>query len=198
MRLKYSKAPSSIVVVVVIHSFEQKYLQYQFANFSQILSVASLGRGKGCGRFLGRSDQNRGYHGNRNLPLTYNGKNGVSAFSQSPLIGSLSNLQVMRTGIKYRMSSNLDLIGLSIQSYLPLSVSIDFQWGNWCLHLFSVTVHSVVIKLTGNEDRHKISDEFKFRSYLTNHFGVTCPLAVKKMSPAFLSHIWLDLCQTRG
>ena len=31
------------------------------------------------------------------LPLTYNGKNGVSEFSQSSVIGSLSNLQVTRT-----------------------------------------------------------------------------------------------------
>ena len=30
-----------------------------------------------------------------------------------------------------------------------------------------------IIKLTGNEDRHKISDEFEFWSYLTSQFGVT-------------------------
>ena len=80
-------------------------------DFSQILSVVSLGWGKGCIRFWGRSDQNCGYHGNRTLPLTYNGKNGVPAFSQSPLIGSLSNLQVTRQGIKSWMSSNLGLAG---------------------------------------------------------------------------------------
>ena len=62
--------------------------------------------------FWGRSDQNCGYHGNRKLPLTYIGKHGVSMFSQSFLIGSLSNLQGMRTGIKSRMSSNLDRVGL--------------------------------------------------------------------------------------
>ena len=33
-------------------------------------------------------------------------KNDVSSFSQSPLIGSLSNLQVMRTGIKVRIGSD--------------------------------------------------------------------------------------------
>ena len=31
---------------------------------------------------------------------------------------------------------------------------------------------SVFIKLTGNEDRHKISDEFEFRSYLTIRISV--------------------------
>ena len=46
-------------------------------------------------------------------------------------------------------------------------------------------MNSVFIKLTGNEDRHKISDEFEFWLYLTSHFGVTCPLAVKKISPNF-------------
>ena len=39
-------------------------------------------------------------------------KNDVSSFSQSPLIGSLSNLQVTRTGINARTSSNLNRIGL--------------------------------------------------------------------------------------
>ena len=39
-------------------------------------------------------------------------KNDVSSFSQSPLIGFLSNLQITRTGIKARMSSNLGRIGL--------------------------------------------------------------------------------------
>ena len=56
-----------------------------------------------------------------------------------------------------------------------------FPWQQkWCLHLFSVTMNSDFIKLTGNEDRYKISDGFEFWSYLTSHFGVTCPSAVKK------------------
>ena len=51
-------------------------------------------------------------------------------------------------------------------------------WGHGVLQtqaLVSVTLNSVFINLTGNEDRHKISDEFELRSYLTSHFGVTCP-----------------------
>ena len=39
-------------------------------------------------------------------------KNDVSKFSQSSLIGSLSNLQIPRTGIKARMNSKLGRIGL--------------------------------------------------------------------------------------
>ena len=39
-------------------------------------------------------------------------KSDVFSFSQSPLIGSLSNLQVTRTDIKARASLNLGQIGL--------------------------------------------------------------------------------------
>ena len=42
----------------------------------------------------------------------YNGKNGVSAFSESYLIGPLSNWQVTRTGIISRTSSNSGRVGL--------------------------------------------------------------------------------------
>ena len=53
--------------------------------------------------------------------LPFNGeKNVVSSFSQSPLIGSLSNLQVMRTSIKARTSSNLGQIGLFTQELFAL------------------------------------------------------------------------------
>ena len=37
------------------------------------------------------------------------------------------------------------------------------------------------IKLTGNEDRHKISDKFKLRPDPINHFGVTALERWKKM-----------------
>ena len=56
-----------------------------------------------------------------------------------------------------------------------MSVPIDFEWGKCYLHLFSLTMNSVFIKLAGNENRHKILDEFEFRSYLTSQSGVTCP-----------------------
>ena len=112
------------------------------------------------------------------LPLTYNGENGVSVFSQSPLIGSLSNLQVTRTGIKSQFGPGRTFhYGVICPWVFPL----DFEWGQWYLHLFSITMNSVFIKFTGNGDRHKISDEFKFWSYLTSHFGVTWPWVVKKM-----------------
>ena len=96
---------------VVVHTFKPVYLWSQLANLDQILCVASLGWGKGCIRFWGRLDQNSGFHGNRKPPLTYNGKNHVSTFSRLFLIGSFVYLQVTRTCIKSRTSTNFHQIG---------------------------------------------------------------------------------------
>ena len=60
--------------------------------------------------FWGRLDQNSGVHGNRKPPMTYNGDNGVSTFSRLLLIRSFLYLQVMRTCIKSRTSSNFSQI----------------------------------------------------------------------------------------
>ena len=97
--------------VTKFYTFELEYLWGQLANLDQILCVASLGVGKGCIMFWGRLDHNSGVHGNRKPPLTYNGENGVSTFSQLLLIRSFLYLQVTRTCIKSRMNSNLGQIG---------------------------------------------------------------------------------------
>ena len=94
------------------YSLELEYLWGQLANLDQILCVASLGLGKGCLIFWGRLDQNSDVHGNRKSPLTYNRENGVSTFSRLLLIWSFLYLQVTRTCIKSRMSSNFGQIGL--------------------------------------------------------------------------------------
>ena len=91
--------------------FELEYLWDQLANLDQILCVASLGVGKGCIMFWGWLDQNSGVHGNRKPPLTYNGENGVSTFSRLLLIWSFLYLQVTRTCIKSRTSSNFGQVG---------------------------------------------------------------------------------------
>ena len=96
----------------VVHTFKLEYLWGKLANLDQILCVPSLGWGKGCIRFWGRLDQNSGFHGNRKLPLTYNGENDVSTFSWLFLIWSFLYLQVTRTCIKSRTSSNFGQIGL--------------------------------------------------------------------------------------
>ena len=93
------------------HTFELEYLWIQLASLDQILCVSSLGWEKGCLMFWGRLDQNSGVHGNRKPPLTYNGENGVSTFSRLLFIRSFLYLQVTRTCIKSRMSSNFGQIG---------------------------------------------------------------------------------------
>ena len=93
------------------HTCELEYLWSQLAKLDQILWVASLGWGKGCIRFWGRLDQNSGFHGNRKPPLTYNGENDISTFSRLFLIRSFLYMQVTRTCIKSRTSSNFGQIG---------------------------------------------------------------------------------------
>ena len=51
-----------------VNIFKHEYIHNQWANRNQILSEASLGRGKGCIRFWTRSDRNSGVHGNGKLP----------------------------------------------------------------------------------------------------------------------------------
>ena len=110
-RWAYSIAMVRRPSVVVVHTFKPVYLWSQLANLDQILCVASLEWGKGCIRSWGRLDQNSGFHGNRKPPLTYNGKDDVSTFSRLFLIGSFLYLQVTRTCIKSRTSSNFHKIG---------------------------------------------------------------------------------------
>ena len=93
------------------YTFELEYLWDQLANLDQILCVASLGVGKGCIIFWGWLDRNSGVHGNRKPPLTYNVENGIVTFSRLFLIRSFLYLQVTRTCIKSRTSSNFGQIG---------------------------------------------------------------------------------------
>ena len=147
------------------HTFELEYLWGQLANLDQILCVASLGVGKGCLRFWGRLDQNAGFHGNRKPPLTYNGENDVSTFSRLFLIRSFLYLQVTRTCIKSRTSSNFGQIGpltMELAALQRLKISHRFIMGKWCLHASSFIFDQITIKVAGNQDRHKSSDEFYF------------------------------------
>ena len=101
---------------------ELEYLLGQLASLDQILCVASLGVGKGCVMLWDRLDRNSGVHGNRKPPLTYNGENGVSTFSRMLLIRSILHLQVTRTCIKSRTSSNFGQIGPLTTELAALSV----------------------------------------------------------------------------
>ena len=56
-----------------------------------------------------------------------------------------------------------------------LKISHILRMGKWCLQASSFIFDSILIKLAGNQDRHKIWDGFEFRPDRISHFGVTCP-----------------------
>ena len=170
------------VVFVVVHTFKLEYLWSQLANLDQILCVASLGWGKGCIMFWGRLDQNSGFHGNRKAPLTYNGENDVSTFSRLFWIWSFLYLQVTRSCIKSWMSSNFSQIGpltMELAALELLKISHRLTMGKCCLHASSFIFDQIIIKVAGNQDRHKSSEEFDLGPDQTTHFGVTCPWMTK-------------------
>ena len=49
--------------------------------------------------------------------------------------------------------------------------------GKWCLQANSIIFSWFFVKLAGNQDRYKISEEFDFGPDRTLHFGDTCPFA---------------------
>ena len=61
--------------------------------------------------------------------------------------------------------------------------------GKCCLRASSFSFDRIIIKVAGNQDRHKSSDEFDFGPNQTTHFAVTCPW-VKKISKFW---IWISL-----
>ena len=110
------------------NTFEVEYLWGQLVNLDQILCVASLGVGKGCIMFWSWLDQNSGVHGNRKPPLTYNGENGVSTFSRLLLIQSFLYLQVTRTCMTSRTSSNCGQIWPLTMELAALERLKNFPW----------------------------------------------------------------------
>ena len=47
--------------------------------------------------------------------------------------------------------------------------------GKCCLHASSFIFDWIIIKVAGNQNRHKSSDDFDFGPDQTTNFGVTCP-----------------------
>ena len=61
--------------------------------------------------------------------------------------------------------------------------------GKLCLHASLFIFDRIIIKVAGNQDRHKSSVKFDFGPNQTTHFGVTCPWVMK------ISHFrtWISL-----
>ena len=154
------------------YTFELEYLWGQLANLDQILCIALLGVGKGSIMFWGRLDQNPGVHGNRKPQMNNNGENGVSTFSRLLLIRSFLYLQVTRTCIKSRTSSNFSQIGpltTELAALERLKISRRLIMGKCYIHASSFIFDRIIIKVAGNQDRQKNSDEFDFRPDKTSH-----------------------------
>ena len=114
----------------------------------------------------------------RKPPSTYNGENNVSTFSRLFLIRSFLYLQMTRTCIKSRTSSNFGQIGpltTELAALERLKSSHRLIMGKCCLHASYFIFDRIIIKVAGNQDRHKSSDEFDFGPDQTTPFGVTCP-----------------------
>ena len=56
--------------------------------------------------------------------------------------------------------------------------------GKWCLRASLFIFDRIIIKVAGNQDRHKSSFKFDFGPNQTTHFGVTCPWVTK------ISNFW--------
>ena len=137
-----------------------------------------MGVGEKLHKVLGRLGQNL-FPWQQKAPLAYNEVNNVSTFSRLFLIRSFLYLQVMRTCIKSRTSSNFSQIG-SLTTELAalelLKISHRLIMGKCCLHASSfVFFYQIIIKVAGNQDRHKSLDEFDFGPDQTTHFGVIYP-----------------------
>ena len=63
-----------------------------------------------------------------------------------------------------------------------LKISNRLIMGKWCLQASSFIFDRIFVKLAGNQDSHKISDEFEFQLDRISHFGVTCPCGRIKFS----------------
>ena len=56
--------------------------------------------------------------------------------------------------------------------------------GKWCLHASLFIFDRIIIKVAGNQDRHKSLVELDFGPNQTTHSGVTCPWVTK------IPHFW--------
>ena len=65
--------------------------------------------------------------------------------------------------------------------------------GKWCLQTSSFIFYQIFVKLAHNQDRHKISDEFKFRPDRISHFGAMCPCGRSEFSVDILWNLQVQL-----
>ena len=136
-------------------------------------------------KVLGQIGLSFGFHGNRKRPLTFNEENDVATCSRLFLIRFFLYLQVTRTCIKSRRTLTFGQIGpltMELAALERLKISHRLILGKWCLQARSFIFYRIFVKLAGNQDSHKISDEFEFWLDRISHFKVTCPCGRIKFS----------------
>ena len=99
--------------------------------------------------------------------------------SPRPVGQSWSNFMYSIAGGGERLHNVLRQIGSKLWCPWQKEAPIDLQWGKWCLHFFLVAFDLILFILAGNEDMHKISDEFEFRPDRTPDYAVSCPWGLK-------------------
>ena len=105
-------------------------------------------------------------------------------------------LQVTRTCIKSRMSLTFCQIGpltMELAALEHLNISHRLIMGKWCLQASSFIFDRIFVKLAGNQDSHKISNEFEFRLDRISHFGVAYPCGRIKFSIDILWNLQVQL-----
>ena len=71
--------------------------------------------------------------------------------------------------------SQIGLLTTELAALSVLKKSHILIMEKWCLHASSFISDRIIIRVAGNQDRHKRSDEFDIGPYQTTQFGVTCP-----------------------
>ena len=89
-------------------------------------------------------------------------------------IRSFSNLQVTRTGIISRTNFG-QIRPLPADLGALVRLKKNPYTSNGTMVSPSSISDWIFVKIVGNKDRHKISDECNFGEDRTIHFGVTCP-----------------------
>ena len=74
--------------------------------------------------------------------------------------------------------------GVGGKAALGFGGRLDQNWLSWqpkALHASMFIIVRLLVKLAGNQDRHKISVVFEFWPYQISHFGVNMLLSAKKV-----------------
>ena len=130
-------------------------------------------------------------------PLIYNEENGVYLFSRLLLIRSFLYLQVTRTCIQSRTSSNFSQIGPLTTESVALELLKNphrLIMGKWWLHASSFIFDWLIINVAGNQDRHKSSILGRIRLLILEVFA----LEWRNFNTFELEYLWSQKGSGKG